>query len=100
MWIGVGRLVLDFYNNDDAADKRRRLETLCKDLRRKFNLSMLEVADHDDPERGVVGFAIVMKEDLREEQAKSLVQKVCEEIDSTAPGRVTVTDWDILSHGD
>jgi uncharacterized protein YlxP (DUF503 family) len=98
--IGVGRIVLDFYNNDNAALKRRKLAGLCDDLRRKFNLSALEVADFDDPERCVIGFAAVIPENWKTRAAKSFVQKICSTIDDTAFARVTVEDWDLLSHGD
>lgn len=100
MLIGVGRIVLDFYNNDNVALKRRQLEELCTDLRKKFNISALEVADFEDPERCVLGFAIVIPENWKTASAQSLVDKICKTIDETAFARVTVEDWDLLSHGD
>lgn len=100
MWIGVGRIVLDFYNNDNLALKRRQLNELCEDLRRKFNLSAMEVADFDDPERCVIGFAAVIPETWKTASARTFVEKICETIDRTAFARVMVEDWDILSHGD
>jgi uncharacterized protein YlxP (DUF503 family) len=99
MLIGVGRIVMDFYNNTDAAKKRRQLEELCADLRKKFNVSALEVADFDDPERCVIGFAAVVPEGRSEKSAQSLVRKICDEIDQTSFARVTVEDWDLLEHG-
>ena len=36
--IGVGRIVLDFYNNDSAAKKRKQLAVLCDELRSKSGL--------------------------------------------------------------
>lgn len=100
MLIGVGRIVLDFYNNDNVALKRRQLDELCHDLRRKFNISALEVADFDDPERCVLGFAAVIPETWKRKSAGSLVEKICKTIDESAFARVTVEDWDLLSHGD
>lgn len=100
MWIGVGRIVLDYYNNDSAKRKNRELEALCKDLRRKFNLSCLEVADFDDPERCVIGFAAVMPQHWKEPAAQSFIRRICEEIDTTAFARVTVEDTELFSHGD
>src|SRR5688500_16220416 len=99
MLIGVGRIVLDFYNNDKVALKQRKLEELCKDLRRKFNVSALEVADFDEPERCVLGFAAVIPETWKTKSAQSLVDKICKTIDETAFARVTVEDWDLLEHG-
>jgi uncharacterized protein YlxP (DUF503 family) len=100
MLIGAGRIVLDFYNNTSAPAKRKQLEELCADIRKKFNISMLEVADFDDLERCVVGFAVVIPENWNEHAARGLVEKVCEAIDQTAFARVMVEDWDLLSHGD
>jgi uncharacterized protein YlxP (DUF503 family) len=100
MLIGVGRIVLDFYNNDKAAKKRKLLEGLCKDLRKKFNVSALEVADFDDPEKCVIGFAAVIPEDWKTSSARSLVDKIAQTIDQTAFARVTVEDCDLLSHGE
>lgn len=99
MWIGVGRIVMDFYNNDNVSLKRKNIEELCQDLRKKFNLSILEVADFDDPERCVIGFAAAIPENWKTQSAQSFVQKICETIDQTSFARVTVEDWDILSHG-
>ena len=99
MLIGVGRIVLDFYNNDNVASKSRQLEELCTDLRRKFNISALEVAAFDDPEKCVIGFAAVMPENWKTPSAQSLVDKICQTIDETAFARVTVEDCDLLSHG-
>ncbi len=100
MLVGAGRIVLDFYNNDDVKLKRRQLEELCIDLRKKFNVSAMEVADFDDPERCVIGFAAVIPETWETPSAKSLMEKICETIDRTAFARVTVEDWDLLSHGE
>jgi len=96
VWIGVGRIVLDFYNNTNVAAKHRQLEELCTDVRKKFNISILEIADFDDPERCVIGFAAVMPETWTKTAAQSFVQKICETIDSTAFARVTVEDWELL----
>lgn len=100
MLIGVGRIVLDFYNNDKAALKRRKLEELCKDLRRKFNISALEVADFDDPERCVIGFAAVIPEDWETTSARSFLEKIRQTIDEMSFARVMVEDCDLLSHGE
>lgn len=100
MLVGVGRIVLDFYNNDNLALKHRKLEELCSDLRRKFNVSALEAGDFEDPEKCVIGFAAVIPENWKTKSAQSLVEKICETIDKTAFARVTVEDWDLLSHGE
>ncbi|MGZ3688194.1 MAG: DUF503 family protein [Bdellovibrionota bacterium] len=100
MLVGVGRIVLDFYNNENVALKRRQLEDLCADLRKKFNVSALEVADFDDPERCVIGFAAVIPENWKTISAEHFVEKIAETIDQTAFARVMVEDTDLLSHGE
>lgn len=97
MFVGVARIVLDFYNNDDVGKKRKLLDELCVDIRRKFNVSAMEVADFDDPERCVIGFAAVIPETWKTQSADSFMEKVCKTIDETAFARVTVEDWDLLS---
>lgn len=99
MWIGAGRIVLDFYNNDDLALKHRKLEELCTDLRRKFNLSMLEVAELEDTEKCVLGFAAVMPATWKEAAAHSLTAKIAKTVDELAFARVMVEDLDLFWHG-
>jgi len=100
MLIGVGRIVLDFYNNQNVSTKHKQLKELCESLRKKYNISILEVADFDDPERCVIGFATVIPENWKTPSAKTFIQKICDTIDTTSFARVMVEDWDILSHGD
>lgn len=100
MWVGAGRIVLEFYNNDNLGLKKRQLESLFKDLRKKYNLSALEVADHDDLERCVFGFAAVLPETWTEISCRQWMQKVCSTIDEIAFARVSVEDWDLYVHGE
>ena len=99
MLIGTGRIVLDFYNNTDVPKKRKLLEGLCADLRKKYNVSALEVADFEDEERCVIGFAAVIPENWKTPSARSFVEKIAKEIDETAFARVTVEDLELLEHG-
>lgn len=99
MLIGVGRIVLDFYNNQKASVKNKNLKDLCHDLRKKFNISVLEIADFDDPERCVLGFAVVVPETWNAATAQQLIEKICKTLDETAFARVMVEDCEILSHG-
>jgi uncharacterized protein YlxP (DUF503 family) len=100
MLVGAGRIVLDFYNNDNKTVKSRQIEEVCAGLRKKFNISAIEVAGFDDPEKGVIGFAVAIPENWKNPSARSFIEKICETIDQTAPARVMVEDWDLLSHGE
>ena len=99
MRIGAGRIVLDFYNNDDVNLKRRQLAKLCEDLRRKFNLSALEVDDFEDPERCVIGFAAVIPANWKTSSAQSFLETICKTIDTTSFARVMAEDVNLISHG-
>ena len=96
MRIGVGKIILYFYNNDDLALKHRKLEEVCDDLRKKFNVSALEIADFDDPERCVLGFAAVIPDTWKDFTARSFVEKLAKTIDETSVARVTMEDLDLL----
>lgn len=97
MWIGAAKITLDFYGNDLAKVKHRELEELCKDLKKKFNISILEIEEFEDPEKCILGFSLVMPSDWKKSSAESLVQKICQTIDQTAFTRVTSEDWEVFS---
>jgi uncharacterized protein YlxP (DUF503 family) len=97
MWIGAGRLVLNFYNNTELKLKARQLDSLFKELKKKHgNLSILEVADEEDPERCVIGFSTVMPGSWRQVGARAFVQKICGTVDEISFARVEVTEWDVF----
>ncbi len=99
MWIGVARIVLDFYNNEKTSIKSKHIDSLCKDIRKKFNVSALEVAEFDDPEKCVIGISAVMPEHWKQKAATAFMQTLLEFVDQTSFARVTIEDWDLLSHG-
>lgn len=99
MFIGVGRITLDFYNNDNLALKHRKLDELCTTLRKKFNLSAMEVAEFEEFEKCILGFSAILPENWKEAQAKEFVQTVCKAIDETSFARVVNEDWDVLCYG-
>ena len=99
MRIGVGRIVLDYHGNLKAAEKRQKLEELGASLRKRFNLSIAEIADFDDPERCVIGFAAVIPDHWSNVEAERFTEKICRTIDETAVPRVMVEDWDLIEHG-
>jgi uncharacterized protein YlxP (DUF503 family) len=96
MWVGVGKIILDFYNNEKVSIKQRALEKLCKDIRREFNVSALEVEDFDDLERCVIGFSAVLPQTWNEVKVQKYLEKVCKKIDATSVARVTTEDTDFF----
>ncbi len=100
MWIGAGRLVLDFFGNTNESLKHDQLESLLRDLRKKFNVSALEVADFEDLERCVIGFSFVSPQGWKRSSVESFVKKICETVDQTAFARVVSEETEIYSLGD
>src|ERR1035437_8620828 len=88
MWIGSGRIVLEYFNNEKLALKKRQNEILFKELKKQFSISIHEVAEFDDPERCVIGFSAVMSEDWSRAKARDLLRAICDFIDGHAAARV------------
>lgn len=99
MWIGSGKITLDFYNNSNLAEKRKQLDALCVDLRKTYNVSALEVDAFEDLEKCVIGFAAVIPENWKTQSAKSFVEKICKTIDETSFARVVGEEVELLAHG-
>lgn len=95
MWVGAGKVILDFYGNQNIKEKRHQMEDLLDGLRRGFNISATEVADFDDLERCVIGLALSAG---TEQGARAAMKKVLEHIDTTAFARVMVEDTDIFGY--
>jgi len=98
MKIAAGRIVLDFYGNTVLKKKQELVETLCKDLRKKFNLSALEVDEFDELEKCAFGFAAVIPTDWKTQSAQSFLDKIVQEINDISPARVTVEDTEIVNY--
>jgi len=94
MYVSAGKVILDFYGNQELKTKRRNLEELLHDLRSHFNLSANEVADFDDLERCVLGLALCAGS---EKGAQTAMKKVLDHIDSTSFARVVVEDVDTFA---
>lgn len=92
-------ITLDFYNNSDLNEKHRKLEELCTDLRKKFNVSALEIDEFDEYEKCVIGFAAVIPENWKTSSAKTFVEKICKTIDETSFARVTSEQVELQAFG-
>lgn len=97
MDIGVSKIVLDFYQNDQLKIKKRNIESFCKDVKRKFNVSFLEIEEFQDLERCVIGLAAVLPSHWKGSEQEQFIQKVLQYIDQNAFARVIHSDWEILS---
>lgn len=99
MWIGSGKITLDFYNNSKLSEKKKVLENLCLDLRKLYNISILEVDEFEDLEKCVLGFAVVIPENWKTQTAKSFVEKICRTIDETSSVRVVSEEVELRALG-
>jgi uncharacterized protein YlxP (DUF503 family) len=82
-----GRIVLEFFGNDEEEFKIKALKDLCKELRKSFNLSANPIDDNlvENPERGVLVFSLTA---VSLEQANTLLDKVSAYIDAHCPARI------------
>ena len=74
--------------------------TCCGSQTLPLNKSRFSSGSQERRDRCVIGFAAVIPENWKTASAEHFVEKICSTIDETAFARVTVEDWDLLSHGD
>ena len=95
MWIAAGKVILDFYGNQNIKQKREQMGGLLGEIHKQFNVSAAEVADFDDLERCVIGLALSAG---TEQGARSAMKKVMNHIDTNGFARVWVEDTDIFGY--
>lgn len=100
MWIAAGRIVIDSAGIGNSNAKKKRLEELATLLRRKFNVSALEIADQESLDRAVFGFAAVIPENWKERSARDFLDTLARTIDENSFGRVLIEDCELLVHGE
>jgi len=96
MFIAASKLVLDYYGNQNLKKKREEMTALFLDLKRRFNVSVLEVEDFDDYERCVFGISLVASD---ERAARAAAEKCIAYIDGIAFARVMMDDTDVFKIG-
>ena len=89
MFIAAAKLILDYYGNTSLPSKRAEIRALLKDIQKTFNVSAVEVEDHDDFERCVLGLTLVAS---TEAGAKSALKRMLEHIDANSFARVVMED--------
>lgn len=95
MWVSAGKIILDFFGNQNIKEKRHQMAALLDEIHKEFNVSASEVADFDDLEKCVIGLALAAG---TEQGARSAMKKVLDHIDSTAFARVVVEDTDVFGY--
>ncbi len=83
----LGKIVFDFFNNDDEEFKQRSLKSLTKEVRKEFNISCISVDDYEveNPERGSVVFSFCA---THRAIGKEVLERVLAFFDEKAPARI------------
>ncbi len=89
----LGKIVFEFFNNEDEDFKTRTLRSLAKEARKEFNISCLPVEEFlvENPERGALVLALCA---ANHEQAKNVQDKVLAYFDAKAPARILLDEFD------
>lgn len=85
-WL-AGRVVLEFFNNEDEQFKQNTLKQLVKAARKEFNVAATAVDDNfvENPERGVIVYAAT---GIDADSARATAEKFLAYIDTNAIGRI------------
>jgi uncharacterized protein YlxP (DUF503 family) len=87
-----GKLVFEFFNNDDEEFKVKSLRSLAKEARKEFNLSCLPVEEHEvaNPERGTLVVSLCAPS---HDSGKSQLDKALAFFDGKAPARIVLEEF-------
>jgi hypothetical protein len=82
-----GKVVFEFFNNDDEGFKHRSLKGLARDARKELNISCLLVEEHmvENPESGALAISLCA---ANHGAGKALLDKTLAFFDGKAPARI------------
>lgn len=88
-----GKVVLEFFNNEDEEFKERSLKSLAKELQKELHVSCSVVEEHmvENPERGTLVVALCAR---NHEQEKNTLDKVTAYLDEKAPARILLDEFE------
>lgn len=92
MVVGLCELAVALPGNRSLKEKRRVVRGLIDRLRARHRISVAEVADNDDHERGVIGFAVVGSDRTR---VRAVLDDVLRTVDETCPADVVTRDLEV-----
>lgn len=86
-----GKVVFEFFSNDDEEFKQKSLNHLSKEVRKQWNISCSPVEDQEveNPERGVLALSIIAPS---HERAQKVLDEVLRHFDANAPARIVDED--------
>jgi hypothetical protein len=87
-----GKVVFEFFNNEDEEFKVRALKSLAKEVRKELNISCLPVEEHsvENPERGALVLSLCA---VNHASGKSQLDRVLAFFDGKAPARIIAEDF-------
>ena len=87
-----GKVVFEFFNNEDDEFKARTLKSLAKEARKELNISCLPVEEHEvaNPERGTL---VVSLAAASHDGGKALLDRALAFFDGKAPARIVAEDF-------
>jgi|UniRef100_A0A7V3YGJ0 uncharacterized protein YlxP (DUF503 family) len=88
MRVGVCRVELFINGSFSLKDRRRVVDSVKQRLRNRFNVSVAELSEDSQWQRGSLGISCVARD---EQSVESLLHQVLEFIEND--DRVEVTDW-------
>ena len=80
MVIGVIKIVLVLHGNRSLKEKRRVVRSVKDKLKKRFNVSVAEVADHDIHQRATLGVSVTSSDSAHAASQIAKVEKLLEEI--------------------
>ena len=88
-----GRVVFEFFNNDDEEFKQHTMKSLAKEARKELNVSCVPVEEHEveNPERGALALALAA---ASHEEGKALLDKALAFFDGKAPARIVLDEFE------
>lgn len=88
MRVGVCRVELFINGSFSLKDRRRVVDSVKQRLRNRFNVSVAELSEDSQWQRGSLGISCVARD---EQSVESLLHQILEFIEND--DRVEVTDW-------
>jgi uncharacterized protein YlxP (DUF503 family) len=88
-----GKVVFEFYNNEDEEFKERTMRSLAKEIRKELNVSCVVIEEHmvENPERGALAIAVC---GAGIDQVKETLNKVTAYLDEKAPARIISDEFE------
>lgn len=87
-----GKVVFEFFNNDDEDFKAKTMKDLARDARKDLNISCLPVEEHEvaNPERGALIIAVAA---ATHDNGKALLDRALAFFDGRAPARIVSEEF-------